>query len=361
MSLQQDVKVKLLYWYIENGRSVVSAQRAFKVHYKTLKAPARNTIMNIVKRMEEGGTVGNRKRKGPKKTVRTPENIQKIKKKLTDSPHRSTRRLSAETAISRSSVRRILNDDIGAFPYKIQMQQKQSEANQKKRVQFATYISKKIEEELLKITEVHWSDEANFHLSGHVNKQNMRFWALEKPEPIAERPLSTEKLVVWCAVAHDRIIGPYFFEDEDGKTCTVNRWRYLAMLKGFYLPNIRRHGELNTITFHQDGAPPHYANLVRDWLQEKFGDRVIGRGFDNFWPPYSPDLNPCDFYLWGYLKSVVYRDPVPKTLEDLKKKIRREIRKINGETLAKVYDNVLVRLQRVLGRKGAWIEHLING
>ncbi|KAI6647522.1 hypothetical protein LOD99_8788 [Oopsacas minuta] len=164
----------------------------------------------------------------------------------------------------------------------------------------------------------------------------MRFWALKKPEPIAQRPLSTEKVVVWCAVAYDRIIGSYFFEDEDGKTCTVNRWRYLAMPKGFYLPNIRRHGELNTITFHQDGAPPHYANLVRGWLQEKFGDR-------------------------GYLKSVVYRDPVPKTLEDLKNNIRREIKKINGETLAKVYDNMLVRLQRVLGRKGAWIEHLING
>ncbi|KAI6658664.1 hypothetical protein LOD99_11009 [Oopsacas minuta] len=236
------------------------------VDYKRLKAPARSTIMNIVTRIEEGGTVGNRKRKGPKKTVRTPENIKKIKMKLADSPHRATRRLSAEAAISRSSMRRILNDDIGAFPYKIQMQQKKSESNQKKKVQFVTYISKKIEEEILKITEVHWSDEANFHLSGHVNKQNMRFWALEKPESIAQRPLSTEKLGAWCAVAHDRIIGPYFFEDEDGKTCTVNRWRYLAMLNGFYLPNIRRHGELNTITFHQDGAPPHYANLVRGWL-----------------------------------------------------------------------------------------------
>ncbi|KAI6661155.1 hypothetical protein LOD99_10177 [Oopsacas minuta] len=84
----------------------------------TLKAPARNTIMNIVKRMEEDGTVGDRKRKRPKKTVRTPENIQKIKKKLADSPHRATRRLSAETAISRGLEKRILNDDIGAFPYK---------------------------------------------------------------------------------------------------------------------------------------------------------------------------------------------------------------------------------------------------
>ena len=87
---------------------------------------------------------------------------------------------------------------------------------------------------------------------------------------------------------------------------------------------------------------------------------VISRGFDNFWPPYSPDLNPCDFYLWGYLKSKVYSNPIPETCEQLKKNIRREIRKINNETLTSVYDNVLVRLQRCMGQSGGWIEHMMN-
>ena len=361
MVLPQEVKVKLLFWYVENGRSVAKTQRKFKVHYQRKKAPDRNSILDIVKNMEENGSVGRRTYSERAKTARTPENIRKIKAKMTDSPHRSARRLEKETAISRTTVRRILLDDIGAFPYKIQMQQSQSPANQKKRVEYATYLSLKIEQELLRITDIHWSDEANFHLSGHVNRQNMRFWALEKPEPIAKRPLSTEKLVVWCAITPNRIIGPFFFEDEEGKALTVNQHRYLAMLKRYYLPNIRRHGEQDTITFHQDGAPPHYANLVRDWLEETFQGRVISRGFEDFWPPYSPDLNPCDFYLWGYLKSKVYRDPVPTTLEELRKNIRREIRRINEDTLTKVYDNVLVRIQRVLGRKGAWIEHLING
>ncbi|GFU45127.1 hypothetical protein TNCV_4235811 [Trichonephila clavipes] len=37
-------------------------------------------------------------------------------------------------------------------------------------------------------------------------------------------------------------------------------------------------------------------------------DRVISRGFENAWPPHSPDLNPCDFYLWGHLKEMAYRE-----------------------------------------------------
>ena len=62
----------------------------------------------------------------------------------------------------------------------------------------------------------------------------------------------------------------------------------------------------------------------------------------------------------GYLKSVVYKDPVPKAFEDLKNNVKREIRTIKPQTLEKVYHNALARLQNVLGRKGAWIEHLMN-
>ena len=38
------------------------------------------------------------------------------------------------------------------------------------------------------------------------------------------------------------------------------------------------------------------------------------------WPARSPDLNNCDFFLWGYLKSKVYC-PKPRTLDDLENNI----------------------------------------
>ena len=50
------------------------------------------------------------------------------------------------------------------------------------------------------------------------------------------------------------------------------------------------------------------------------------------WPPRSPDLNPADFYLWGYLKTVVY-NPQPKKLDDLMANIKREINKIPKSVL----------------------------
>ncbi|PNF41577.1 hypothetical protein B7P43_G12103 [Cryptotermes secundus] len=38
------------------------------------------------------------------------------------------------------------------------------------------------------------------------------------------------------------------------------------------------------------------------------------------WPPRSPDLTPLNFFLWGYVKSSVFRTPI-NGLDDLKTRI----------------------------------------
>ena len=50
---------------------------------------------------------------------------------------------------------------------------------------------------------------------------------------------------------------------------------------------------------------PHIANAILDLLQQRFGDGVISRKTDYQWAAYSPDLNPLDFFLWGYANDDV--------------------------------------------------------
>ena len=59
------------------------------------------------------------------------------------------------------------------------------------------------------------------------------------------------------------------------------------------------------------------------------------------WPPRSPDLNPCDSFLLGYLKSKVYK-PLPKILDDLKENITREIQNINTSVLESALILILI-------------------
>ena len=77
-------------------------------------------------------------------------------------------------------------------------------------------------------------------------------------------------------------------------------------------------------------------------------------------PPYSPDLNPLDFFLWGYLKSRVYRSPYPKTVEELKKSIRGECGRITKSMIVSAVENFNARMQYVISKKGAWFEKIMN-
>jgi len=57
----------------------------------------------------------------------------------------------------------------------------------------------------------------------------------------------------------------------------------------------------------------------------------------------TPDLSPCDYFLWGYLKAEVFKHR-PRTIEDLKEAIRQEISTIPLDMLAKVMENFRERL-----------------
>lgn len=113
------------------------------------------------------------------------------------------------------------------------------------------------------LTDVIWfSYEAHFTLDGHVNKQNMRFWGISKPDLYAERPLHSQKVTVWAALGSTGIMSPFFYE-EDGETTTVTWRRYLTILKTKFLPELRRrYIEMNNVWFQQDGATPHTAKIV---------------------------------------------------------------------------------------------------
>ena len=52
--------------------------------------------------------------------------------------------------------------------------------------------------------------------------------------------------------------------------------------------------------FHQDNAPVHNAILVTDYLT-KMGIMTVPR------PPYSPDVAPCDFWLFPKLRGSHYQ------------------------------------------------------
>ncbi|GFU31232.1 hypothetical protein TNCV_1742251 [Trichonephila clavipes] len=234
-----------------------------------------------------------------------------------------------------------------------------------------------------------FSDEAHFWLNGYVNKQNCRIWSEANPQVYVETPLHPEKLTVWCALWAGGIIGPYFFKNDEGHNVTVNGDRYRAMITNFFIPELNNHDVENhdvrscgsnktAITWSvaksprvaeqcdvniQSINPTRRRNMSHSSCHNQFIERhvwyrLISRFGPVNWPPRSCDLTPLDYFLWGYVKSLVYADK-PQTLDHLEDNIRRVIADIRPQMLEKVIENWTSRLVYIRASRGSPMPEII--
>lgn len=365
MPWTDEQKAVVVEWYFEL-KSIVAVRARFRQRYRCRDSPRHKCIYAWVKKFRAHGTISNLNAKGNRathsgrpKTVRTPANIAAVRDSVVRSPRKSIRRRSQELGLKKESVRKILIKDLHLYPYRIQIKHKLTDDDMRKRVTMCQWFCDKVDEDPDFLDNVWFSDEAHFLLSGHVNSKNNIFWGSTLPEYCLQRPLHSIKCTAWVALSKHGIIGPYWFEDGNEHAVTVNTERYLQVLRKFSAALGRRRGVVREAQwFQQDGATPHTSNASLAYLRQRFPDRLISRRCDPEWSPHSPDLNPPDFYLWGYLKDNVYKNN-PPTIPDLKRTITAAIRAIPNEECVRVVENFARRLQVCLQRGGAHLEHIL--
>ncbi|PNF36602.1 hypothetical protein B7P43_G13844, partial [Cryptotermes secundus] len=202
----------------------------------------------------------------------------------------SARKHAVALDISNRSMLRILHEHLHFHPYKMIVVQELSPRDFQNQITACEMLLETLPPNAL----VFFSDEAHFHLSGYVSKQNMCYWNGNNPRELHERPLQSGKVTVWCALSRVGVIGLYFFE-EDNHAVTVNSQRYVDMIKHFFEPALEEM-HLGNVWFQQDGASAHTARASMTVLRAKFVGRLISLRGDIPWAAHSPDLTPCDFY-----------------------------------------------------------------
>lgn len=346
--------IKIFY---QNQSSITKTMRKLQQILGPKNVPTKATIYRIMKQFEETGTVADRPKPGPCLTTRTSETIHAVQASVSECSSTSIRHRSQEFGISPSSLWHILHKDLQLFPYKIQLTQQILPQDHLRRRTYANRIISFIMNEPDFHKNLLMSDEAHFHLQGHVNKQNSRFWAKENLQIICELPLHSAKVTVWCAIWSGGIIGPYFFEDEKGNAVTVTGDRYRHMLEHFLIPKLDALGLVN-MWFQQDGATSHTAKATMKLLFQMFPEKIISKNGNVEWPPRSPDLTAPDFFLWGYLKSKVYANK-PETLKQLKENIREEISNISRDLCENVLKNVIQRARICEANRGGHLSDIL--
>ncbi|GFU91841.1 DUF4817 domain-containing protein [Trichonephila clavipes] len=175
------------------------------------------------------------------------------------------------------------------------------------------------------------------------------FWT---PQVYVETPLHLEKLfgALYGLVES-------FFKNDEGHNVTVNGDRYRAMITNFFIPELNNH-DVQELWFQQDGATCHTARATIDLLKDTFGDRLISRFGPVNWPPRSCDLPPLDYFLWGYVKSLIYANK-PQTLDHLEDNVRRVIADIRPQMLEKIIENWTSRLDYIRASRGSPMPEII--
>jgi hypothetical protein len=216
------------------------------------------------------------------------------------------------------------------------------------RIQFCNWYNNNLLHNVDQQDITFFSDEGWFHLSGFINSQNYRTWSDHNPHNIIQVPLHPLKIGVWVAMSRRRIIGPIFFHE------TINAERYRRLLVDPFL-NQLDDIELTNGYYQQDSATAHTARATINYLEEFFPGRLISSGL---WPSRSPDMTPLDFFLFPYLKNVVFRNPI-NNLEELQHAIEEAIGNVGPEMLINVFTNLSNRVQLCLQQGGQHFEHLL--
>ena len=90
--------------------------------------------------------------------------------------------------------------------------------------------------------------------------------------------------------------------------------------------------------FHQGNAPVHKSILVTDYLTKMRIKTVSHR-------PYSPDLAPCDFWLFPNLRGCRY-----ETIEEMKEAVTKVIDTLTQEDFHGVFQKFLERYKCIAAR-----------
>lgn len=332
------------------------AENLYRHEYPHRRYPCRKTIRTLERRAREGRTTRNRRRRQNINDIDGPHEARNmaILAMIAIDPHSSVRVISERLGFPTSTVHRTLKL-ARLRPYRIQYHQDTPGPDPLNRMAFCRWALRRINRFRDFFKFVMFSDESTFNNRGQINRWNFRYWSDQNPHWMRQIDQQHRWSVnVWCGIINGQIIGPHFFE---GSLTGVG---YLDFLQN-ELPILLEDLDLGTrqqMWFQQDGAPPHWAHVVRNHLNATFGRRWIGRDGPVHWPPRSPDLTSPDFFLWGYLKDTVYRE-APTTQENMRGRIRDACRAIPRYVLLRTVDNFKMRIEACLTMNGEIFEHLL--
>ncbi|KAA6403303.1 MAG: putative Mariner Mos1 transposase [Streblomastix strix] len=141
----------------------------------------------------------------------------------------------------------------------------------------------------------------------YLGNPSIRQWIdINESKPTASRKaIGAQKMMLTVFFGADRIWLIHAMPQKRSVT-------FITFINDIFTPLLQSirssNPELKSIYVHFDNASSHNSHATTQFLEE---NKIIRTAH----PPYSPDLSPCDYFLFGYLKRN-FQDNTFKTIEE---------------------------------------------
>ncbi len=194
------------------------------------------------------------------------------------------------------------------------------------------------------------TDESYFHVYEPRSKYENMAW-LQKNEnrpQIPRRPRAGAKVLMVPFFDSRGLVHREYFSDVN-----MNQDLFYALLKRVKTSIETRRGRrvrenLSEYLLHMDNAGPHRSLLVRGYMRVQEWNKMPH-------PAYSPDLSPCDFFLFPLLKRKLRGIQFHNT-EHLKEAIDMEMGLITHEQWKRCFQSWVARARKCVLFGGAYFE-----
>ncbi|UYV63819.1 K02A2.6-like, partial [Cordylochernes scorpioides] len=294
----------------------------------------RSNVYRWYKMFSEGREdVNDEERAGRPSTSTTDEKINEVEKMIFANRRITVREVAEDLNISIGSCHSIFIKDLGMRLVAAKFVPKLLNCDQKQhRMNIANEMLDSVRDDPNLLQRVITGDEAWVYGYDVETKAQSSQWKLpHEPRPKKARQVRSNVKVLLKVFFDCRGVVHHEFLPQ-GRT--VNKEYYLQVMRNLREAIRQKRPDLwknKKWLLHHDNAPAHTSLLVRDFLA-KNNTLMMPQ------PPYSPDLAPCDFFLFPKLKRPM-KGRRYATLDEIKTASKEELKKILKNDFLKCFED----------------------
>lgn len=347
LSAEQRVAIKFC---VKLNKTASETHEMLQLAYKEA-ALSRSRTFEWHKRFKKGReSTQDDHRSGRPKTSKTEGNIEVVKEKILSDRRLTIREVADDTDLAFATVQSILTEDLGMRRVSAKFIPKLLTDEQKEaRVQICADLLETSENDPDFIRNIITGDESwVYGYDPETKSQSSQWKSPSSPRPKKARmSRSNVKAMLTVFFDYDGIIHYEFAPPGQ----TVTQHYYLEVLRRLREKIRRKRPEKwadNSFVLHHDNAPAHSAHRIKDFLA-KTKTTVINH------PAYSPDLAPCDYFLFPKLKFKL-KGRRFEDVESIKSAVAKEIGQLPQEVFQNAMEKLRSRWNHCIDSEGMYFE-----